>query len=462
MLDFTHLCGLKSENSIFLGLSISRNMFIHQLFFQKLLSLCLVIFSCFSSISQQQPDTSFFSVFDSPNFTTENAPVIFIDEIHNNLHRLNTGFSPFAGLAKADGYKVKSFDAYSRLAETDILVIVNPINEKNIGNWKRPIYPAFQEDEIKKIRVWVENGGKLLLIADHMPFAGAAKNLAQSFGFEYCDGFAQHAEKENRNDIFSYSNDRLSKSPVTDGSYGEFISTLTSFTGSSFKIPDSAIPVMSFKEADRCLQPEVAWQFNDSTQTSELSNSHQGAIMNYGKGKLAVFGEAAMFTAQTITQDGNTFKVGFNSPTAPNNVQFVRNLLLWLDDGTEKVKNKNSVSEEILTVNRQMEATFDRGDYEYISEFYSEDGVMLGNNTEVIGRENLREYWSRFKGGDKWKLSNIEIRELDGDYALQRGFSTISWKNKNEEISESKVIFSLLWKRTDQGWKIMLDHYSPR
>ncbi|MCB7479805.1 YybH family protein [Christiangramia sediminis] len=437
-------------------------MFIKQLIYRKSLLLYLVIFSVFSSFSQQQPDTTFVSRFDSPNFTAENAPVIFIDKIHNNLHQLNTGFSPFAGLAEADGYMVKNFDSYSRLTEADMLVIVNPINKKNMGNWKRPIYPAFEEAEKEKIRIWVENGGNLLLIADHMPFAGAAKDLAQSFGFNYCDGFAQLAEKENRNDVFSQANGRLPKSPVTDGTYGEVISKLTSFTGSSFKIPEAAIPVMSFKDVDKCLQPEIAWQFNDSTQTSDLSNSHQGALMNYGKGKLAIFGEAAMFTAQTITQNGNTFKVGFNSATAPNNVQFVRNILLWLADGTENGENNNSVTTEILAVNRQMEATFDRGDYEDISEFYSEDGVMLGNNTEVIGRENLREYWSRFGGGFKWRLSNIEIKELDGDYALQRGFSIISWKNDNEEISESKVIFSLLWKKTDQGWKIMLDHYSPR
>ena len=426
--------------------------------------LCLLFFtiSFFNSFSQQQPDNSFVTEFDSPNFSAENSPLILIDEMHNNLHILSTGFGPFAGLAKADGFKVEAFNSYSLLDNTDIFVIANPINEKNQGNWKRPIYSAFKNDEIEKLKKWVENGGRLLLIADHMPFAGAANELAMAFGFEYCDGFAQLSERENQNDIFSRSNKRLPESPVTNGQYGKEISKLTSFTGSSFKIPEAAIPVISFQHNDRCLQPEIAWQFNDSTKTSELSPSHQGALMNYGKGKIAVFGEAAMFTAQTLIQDGNMFKVGFNSPAAPNNVQFVRNVLLWLSDGIETKSDQNSVTSEILAVNREMEATFNNGDFADVANYYSEDAVMLGNNTEVQGRGNLRDYWSRMQGGESWELSNIEIRELDGDYALQRGISVISWKNNNGEISESKVIFSLLWQKTNEGWKIMLDHYSPR
>ena len=436
-------------------------MFINQ--FPGKYFLLFFAFFCSSIFNaQQQPDNDFITEFDTPNFNSENSPLILIDELHNNLHTLNTGFGPFAGLAKADGFKVEALNSYSQLEKADILVIANPINEKNQGNWQRPIYPAFKKEEIQKIKTWVKNGGNLLLIADHMPFAGAAAELAQIFGFEYCDGFAQLAERENRNDVFSRANKRLPESPVTNGEYGAEISSLTSFTGSSFTIPENAIPVMSFQQDDRCLQPEIAWQFHDSTKTSELAESYQGALMNFGKGRLAVFGEAAMFTAQTVTQNGNTFKVGFNSPAAPNNVQFVRNILLWLSDSVDSKTEKDPVASEILAVNREMEITFNNGDFADVADYYAKDAVMLGNNTEVTGRENLREYWGRMQGPSTWKLTNIEIKKLDGDFALQRGISVISWKNNDGEISESKVIFSLLWKRTDEGWKIMLDHYSPR
>ena len=437
-------------------------MFINHFKLQYLLTVSLLLVSPFNGFSQQRADTTFITTLESPNFNSEDSPAIYIDGMHNNLHQLETGFSPFAKLAEADGYSVNALNSFDQLKNADILVIANAINAKNQGNWKRPIYNAFDENEINEINGWVKNGGRLLLIADHMPFAGAAINLAESFGFEYCDGFAQLNKAGNRNDIFSKSNDRLVDSPVINGTYGNEIEEITSFTGSSFKIPNEAIPVMKFINGDRCLQPEVAWQFSDSTQTTDLSESYQGALMDYGKGKIAVFGEAAMFTAQTIEQNGNTFKVGFNSPAAPNNVQFVRNVLLWLAEGKERAEQISDMESEILKVNREMELAFNNKNYSSIADFYSTDGVMLGNNTEVIGRENLREYWGRFSGGNTWELSNIEIKELGGDYALQRGISRITWKNSEGTISESKVIFSLVWKKTEDGWKIMLDHYSPR
>lgn len=51
-----------------------------------------------------------------------------------------------------------------------------------------------------------------------------------------------------------------------------------------------------------------------------------GAVMKYGMGKIAVFGEAAMFTAQKRNNDA----VGFNAPQALKNLQFILNLFHWL------------------------------------------------------------------------------------------------------------------------------------
>ena len=146
-------------------------MFINQ--FPGKYFLLFFAFFCSSIFNaQQQPDNDFITEFDTPNFNSENSPLILIDELHNNLHTLNTGFGPFAGLAKADGFKVEALNSYSQLEKADILVIANPINEKNQGNWQRPIYPAFEKDEIQKLKTWVENGGNLLLIADIVAFIG--------------------------------------------------------------------------------------------------------------------------------------------------------------------------------------------------------------------------------------------------------------------------------------------------
>ena len=38
---------------------------------------------------------------------------------------------------------------------------------------------------MKAVRDWVKGGGSLLLIADHMPFPGAAGTLASAFGVRF-------------------------------------------------------------------------------------------------------------------------------------------------------------------------------------------------------------------------------------------------------------------------------------
>lgn len=280
--------------------------------------------------AQQIADTSLVPTFKTPYYKYQQGPKVFIDEQHNNFHTYNGRYQPFSMLLQNDGYQVNPLHAYNELGKSDILVISNAIASENIGNWQQPIHDAFTKKDIEIIKQWVQNGGRLLLIADHMPFAGAANSLAQAFGFDFCDGFAQLNKPENQSDVFSESNGRLLPTQITDGSYGKAISSVTTFTGSSFQIPSEAIGILKFKKGDTCLQPDIAWQFDDQTKSEDLEHKFQGAIMNFGQGKLAVFGEAAQFTSQKISRQNRTFYTGFNSEYASNNIDFVRNLMLWL------------------------------------------------------------------------------------------------------------------------------------
>ena len=70
-----------------------------------------------------------------------------------------------------------------------ILVIANALNERNVDNWSLPTLSAFSQEEIKIIEKWVYNGGRLFLIADHMPWPGAAADLATVFGFKFYNCF---------------------------------------------------------------------------------------------------------------------------------------------------------------------------------------------------------------------------------------------------------------------------------
>jgi hypothetical protein len=74
--------------------------------------------------------------------------------------------------------------------------------------------------------------------------------------------------------------------------------------------------------------PEVAWQFSKLTPSMAASGMLQGAVVKFGKGRVAVFGEAAMFSAQVAGPSRSP--MGMNDPTAPQNAQFLLNALHWL------------------------------------------------------------------------------------------------------------------------------------
>lgn len=292
-----------------------------------LLLLSIFFFSTEIIIGQQKTAEIEVPDFVKPNFSFGKGPKIYVDHAHQNFHKISGRFKSFADLMTKDGYQVDSLSNLKQLSAKDLLVISNALHPKNIGNWQRPIYNAFTAEEISTIKKWVEEGGRLLLIADHMPMAGAAYTLANAFGFEFCDGFAfLNKERQNLPDVFSVENNRFLKTDIVRKN----ISEVTTFTGSSFSIPEKAIGILKFTKKDYCLSPEIAWQFNKDTPRTNLKDTYQGAVLEFGKGKVAVFGEAAMFTAQTITNTSGTFKVGFHSKNAPNNINFIRDIMLWL------------------------------------------------------------------------------------------------------------------------------------
>jgi len=301
--------------------------------------------------AQQIPDTSFLFPIRQAAYEPGRGPVVFIDQAHNNFHTRGGGFSPFSKLLEQDGYRVTSLDqtlsGIGILDDCRILVIANALNRANARDWVLPTPSAFSKDEIGIIAGWVKNGGSLFLIADHMPFAGAAAELGKAFGFEFLNGFAFTRERGSwPPSTFSAKDGTLQESPVTVGlkEYKK-IDSVSTFTGSSFKAPEEAIPVLSFPGESFSLEPDTAWSFSSKTPKINLGGYCQGAIREYGKGKIAVFGEAAMFTAQLAN---GTVKFGFNSELAPQNAQFTLNLIHWLD-GAVPVKPKavNETGEKI-------------------------------------------------------------------------------------------------------------------
>jgi hypothetical protein len=237
----------------------------------------------------------------------------------------------FARLLQKDGYVVKP--QRGRFTRTDldratILVVSNALSKENEDDWNLPTPSAFDSAEIATVRDWVKDGGSLWLIADHMPFPGAAALLASEFGILMGNGFALDARTEDGRMRFTRSDGSLADHPITRGrNPSECIDSVIAFTGQAFRLEGAGEPLMTLRRNVVLLMPEVAWQFSKLTPKISASGMLQGALVLFGNGRVAAFGEAAMFSAQV---SGPNRTAGMNDPSAPQNAQFLLNVLHWL------------------------------------------------------------------------------------------------------------------------------------
>jgi hypothetical protein len=282
--------------------------------------------------AQQVADTLFVPRVSAPSYPANTGPRLVIDEAHHNFHTVDGRYAPFAKLARRDGYRVSGGTTTitpASLAGVDILVIANALAQKNdSGKWVLPTPSFVTAEEIDAIHRWVEGGGSLLLIADHMPFAGAAERLASTFGVTWVNGFA---DDSTGNSILRYRRGAgLGTHAITSGrNAGERIDSVTAFTGSAFFLRDGGAPIFTLPAGTRVLMPATAWAFTDSTASVNGSGMLQLAALEIGKGRVVVAGEAAMFSAQRAGPNGAQ-TMGFNAPVAGQNAQFTLNVLHWL------------------------------------------------------------------------------------------------------------------------------------
>ena len=303
----------------------------------KVICILLLIFKIGHLYAQQIADTTYDPKIVSPMYLKGEGSAIYIDGGHNNFHKKNERYKPFASLLEKDGYSVYEYKGKfkkKKLAKADVLVISNALNKKNIDIWHNPTYSAFTKKEIKNLNQWVEQGGRLFLIADHMPFGGAAKDLAFSFGFEFTNGFIRDTiSKESC--VFTLKNQTLFESTITKGrDSSENVGQVYSGLGQGFKIPKNATPILIFGENHLNFLPHAAFDFNDTTTTYNVKGWSSGAYKLFGKGKIIVFGEAGMFSAQLAGSEQNKF--GMNQNLAEENFQLLLNIIHWLDGKLEE------------------------------------------------------------------------------------------------------------------------------
>lgn len=294
----------------------------------------LLFVLCISAqlVAQQVADTLYNPPIGIPEYPQGEGPIVFIDEGHHNFHTMEGRYKSFSNLLERDGYNVKPYNGpfnLKHLNEGKILVISNALHEDNVERWILPTLSAFTPEEIELLHSWVSEGGSLFLIADHMPLAGAAAELALAFEIEFTNGFVLEPNVQGPA-FFSLKEDSLIESVITNGrNSDEDVDEIATFTGQAFRSNAPIKPILVLDERYVNLLPDTAWAFHKNTRTLPTDGWYQGAFKEVGKGRLVVFGEAAMFSAQL--GGPQKIKMGMNSDAAPQNYQLLLNIIHWLD-----------------------------------------------------------------------------------------------------------------------------------
>ncbi|MEO8650410.1 MAG: DUF4350 domain-containing protein [Acidobacteriota bacterium] len=294
--------------------------------------ICTLIVVCsVVCAAQQVSDLAFQPKISEPMYKADEGPTVIIDEAHFNFHTADGRYQPFAQFLRRDGYVVMGSKlpfTPPLLRSADILVIANALAERNQTNWTLPTPPAFTALEAAAVRQWVQQGGSLLLIVDHMPFPGAAENIASEFGIKFSNGFAVD-QKVPGPMIFRSSDGGLRNHKIVAGKRaGEKVDSVATFTGSAFQITGEAEPILVLSKGVESYLTSTAGQIDKDTPHLPVDGWYQGAAIRFGKGRVAVFGEAAMFSAQLAGP--NKIPMGMNAPNASQNPQFLLNVMHWL------------------------------------------------------------------------------------------------------------------------------------
>ncbi|MBI3650732.1 MAG: DUF4350 domain-containing protein [Acidobacteria bacterium] len=268
----------------------------------------------------QKADLNFNSTVQHPAYSTD-SPRILIDEAHQNFHTASGRYKPFAELLKNDGYIVDGSNrpfSSEVLHGTTVLIIANAL-----GQGEHESRPAFTPEEETILVAWVKNGGALLLIADHAPFGAAAEHLAQQFGVTMYLRYARddrfHDGWDNERLLFSRDNGLLNDGLITNGrNQSERVNRVVTFTGQSLSGPNESISLLRLDDE--------AYDWESRSVRYPAKGHSQALAFHYGRGRVVVVGEAALFSAQV---DMLGLKFGMNRQ-GNDDRQFALNIVHWL------------------------------------------------------------------------------------------------------------------------------------
>ncbi len=116
---------------------------------------------------------------------------------------------------------------------------------------------------------------------------------------------------------------------------------------------------------------------------------------------------------------------------------------------------------EIKEALTTQEAAWNRGDLVEFVRYYSPESVFIGKEVARGNAQVLARYQKSYPTAEKrgvLKYSELEVRMLGPEYASVIG--RFHLERTAAGGGEAKGIFTLLFRRTPAGWKIILDHTS--
>ena len=313
---------------------------------KSLVAVALALLFTACSESPQQADPDFMPQQRVAYFAPNTGPVVLVDEGHNNFLTAGDRYQPFAQVLISDGFRVKANKGKltaAQLNHADIVVIANAL-DRDRSDWLPPYGQALTQHEVATLKSWILEGGALFLVADHTPFPKVIANLAEALGFQFSNGHVPSVtfKKENQSlaeHPLTYSNTKTDNNALTPLTFQAMDSTASqihqvkSFGGSAFKAPAEAVSLLRLGDGVVSAEPARPFQISAETPRISMKGWSQGAILELGAGRVAVFSEGMMFSSQLIKNTGK--KHGLRSPGAEQNEAFLLNIMHWLANSSK-------------------------------------------------------------------------------------------------------------------------------
>ena len=135
-------------------------------------------------------------------------------------------------------------------------------------------------------------------------------------------------------------------------------------------------------------------------------------------------------------------------------------LLVFLIAPSVYMFSNSEIEKEITRILAQQKIAWNRGDLESFMSHYwqSDDFTFQSGGNRLQGWENLRlRYQQNYAGENMGKLNftDLDIKVLSRDIVLVLG----RWEVQTKD-STTGGLFSLVFQRKPEGWRIIHDHTS--